>query len=330
MFGNEPENNEIEKDREFEKRLDYMRFSANPLYQERLKQNLLSQLNRRQKRGIGGWWFSKSMFERFSFVASGVVVAVIGLFFATYLALSLSAKVATPANPTAVAGFAITEYFDPNSQQNLPAEKAQNILGFNPNLPAKLPQNYKVNYASLQESVGMAQRMKSRGVQINYSHVNSKSYAELMANGQRLEFYQFRWNSEEGNISVQGTKNFSQQAIGDLQGWLIEGSGWFATNSNFGGVPNGIVNLESMPPDRKPPMSKMREHMAAENPTLVFGNIAIDVPNRAIRASFVNSTPSLKSSAKTLLWQKDGLINALVNDTGLSLEEMVKIAESVK
>jgi hypothetical protein len=328
MYNDESENHEINL---FEARLASMRFQADPYYQEKLKQNLLQKVNAPSKRGSGGWWSRMSNFERFRFFASGVAVAAIMLFFGAYFMLGLTANLAVEPTPTIIAGTKINEYFDPVSQQNISAENAFAALGFEPRLPEKLPPEFKVTYAGLPEAGGMMQRGKpQRSLQVSFGYVDAKKAVELKASGGRFELYQFRWNSEDGILQVQGTNRARAQTVGKDQGWLIEGGGWFAFSSNFGNVPPGIINLESMPPDRKPPVVRMRENVGVERPAVVFGNIAVDAPRKEVRASFVNATPSLRPEAKTLLWQKDGVFYALVNDSGLSVAEMVQVAESVK
>ncbi len=339
----------LEKDAAFE---PHPRFTM--ALKNRLESQLFTQPALPEKRGVS-FWFLKAAPAALGIGAVFIFIQALvsGLPIPAVEPVSSAVALSTATASPDLAEDKLNFIYDQNRSAYLSVDEAAKTLGFIPRTPDYLPKGYQLSYASLtygsnrQANPGNSSRTtkaapadEPKGLQFQ---LNSPNQAEK----EPVQVYQIKSPFPDGpgfHFNVQGAQAFNSETIQGALGYLVSGARWrmdfiaarsqATPNSGTGTPPyspsSSGQNLRSRP---QGPFAN-GERGRFPNPPPALREAAMVAFGKFINSplsSYIDFEPRADGRpARSLVWQKDGILLVLVGGDTFQAEELKRIGESFK
>ncbi len=318
---------EILADQAFEQHLEQLPlFEARPQFRTELRARLLNTTTVQISQPSNTSRFS--LLSRPRWVLVGVAVGIALVAFAVTLFFAAKVTEIPVAN-------AFDKVYDPDSQAYVNSNEAAQALGFAVNAPSYLPQahsDYQVESAlapavfTNTDTTNPPSDSPTRTLQVSLIPKNPAQ------NQPQFEIYEMRVPvnlvATSQSPTVLRAQRFLPITVQGVQGYFVEGRFW------------RLVFQAHLQPGRAIPTRKPGAAVPARTPLpavlapglrpnpFVIGRAASPDPNNP--RVFLEFLPSKKWSAgaKTIIWQKNGILFMLVSDQTTSDDQLQRIADS--
>lgn len=324
-----PNNNQPENlaDQAFEQHLAQLPVvEARPQFRAKLRAQLLGSTTRQISQSPKTARFS--FLNRPRWILVGVAVAI------ALVAFSVTLFFASKVTEIPVAN-AFDKVYDPDSQAYVNSNEAAQALGFAVNAPSYLPEahnDYQVESAlaplvfTNTDTTSLLSDSPTRTLQVSLIPKKSSQ------NKPQFEIYEmrvpFNFVTVSQNPVVLRAQRFSPITVQGVPGYFVEGRLWrlvFQAHLQAG-RPIPTRKPGATVPIRTPLPAVLAPHLRS-NPFIIGRAASPDLNNPRV---FVEFVPNQKWSAgaKTILWQKDGVLFMLVSDQTASDDQMQQVAQS--